>query len=666
MRSVPTLAFVLALVWTLPVRAADDEAMRAALAAAGDAGGHGGANLVVVFDRTENRCEDNGRSTVTHAVLTKILKEEGARERSVLALDYDPRTNRVEFLRVRVFKNGGPAVDLPLEAADIPAPAGIIFWGGRRKILAVPGLEPGDGLEVVTLSVGYNIAYLGGDDERYVPPMRGHFYDVVPFWTGVPVLEKRYTLRAPRGKEVRFGVFQGALETSQRFEGDETITDFVARDLAPFEGEEHMVSHWDVAPKLVLATVPDWPTKSRWFFEVNEPQFAADEALKRETARIVADCITDSDKIRALVHWVADEVRYLGLSMGEGEGYVTHPASMTLADRAGVCKDKAGLLTAMLRVLGFDAYIAMTQVGSRVEEIPADQFNHAVTALKLADGRFVMLDPTWAPASRELWSSLEQEQNFVIGTREGEPLEATPSFAPGENPLAVRSQARVAPGPEGAALSGTLVLDADGYPDTWLRRRRERTPPGDQRRLFEDWLGAIAAGTELRELEVPPLRDYAGPSTVTLRWRAEGATAGSGGLRFVRSPVLRLLPALPLVDRLREAAKPETRRFPVNLRDTLAYHFHETLEAPPGWSFRDPAAGAGIGALEMEAVAAAGDERYAVFSLKRTVAEGALVLEGALVIPRKTVPPEGYAAFRRVIRELEDAVDAWFVLERTP
>lgn len=57
-----------------------------------------------------------------------------------------------------------------------------------------------------------------------------------------------------------------------------------------------------------------------------------------------------------LTHWVADNIRYSGISMGKGEGFTLHNLKMNYTDRCGVCKDIAGTLIAFLRMAGFEAY----------------------------------------------------------------------------------------------------------------------------------------------------------------------------------------------------------------------------------------------------------------------------------------------------------------------
>ena len=172
-----------------------------------------------------------------------------------------------------------------------------------------------------------------------------------------------------------------------------------------------------IAPPTRRTSCPRWcsPTsragreKSRWFYHVNEDRdiFEADEAIKREVQAITKDCRSDSCKFYTLLHWVAQNIRYSGISMGEGEGYTLHPGTMTFRDRAGVCKDIAGMLVTMLRAAGFTTYPVMTMAGARVERIPADQFNHCVVAVKKPDGSFLMLDPTWSPFNTE---ALEQRR----------------------------------------------------------------------------------------------------------------------------------------------------------------------------------------------------------------------------------------------------------------
>ena len=184
------------------------------------------------------------------------------------------------------------------------------------------------------------------DDERYIPPMRGEFYDIVPFWSSVPVLLKSYTVSLPSNKPIQYQIYNGELTSWIHFEKDRTIYHFEKRDIEPFKREPNMVALSDVAPKLLLSTCHDWIAKSLWFNKVNEDygSFEVTPEIQKKVDELTKDCKTDEEKVSVLTHWVAEEIRYSGLSMGRGEGYTLHKGAVDFRDRCGVCKDKAGML----------------------------------------------------------------------------------------------------------------------------------------------------------------------------------------------------------------------------------------------------------------------------------------------------------------------------------
>ena len=239
--------------------------------------------------------------------------------------------------------------------------------------------------------------------------------------------------------------------------------------MMPFRREPNMVDLYDAAPKLMMSTTPDWKEKSRWFYGVNEDygSFTAIPEAQKKVDELIRGKKTELEKVAVLTHWVADNIRYAGISMGKGEGFTLHNLKMNYTDRCGVCKDIAGTLIAFLRMAGFEAFPAMTMAGSRVETIPADHFNHCVAVVKLSDGTMMPLDPTWVPFCRELWSSAEQQQNYLPGTPEGTDLCITPISAP-ENHY-VRIQANNVLDDKGT-LKGSFTIEAEGQSDSNIRR----------------------------------------------------------------------------------------------------------------------------------------------------------------------------------------------------
>ena len=230
-----------------------------------------------------------------------------------------------------------------------------------------------------------------------------------------------------------------------------------------------MLDLYDVAPKLMMSTTADWKAKSRWFYKVNEDygSFEATPEAQAKVNTLIKNCRTEMEKIAVLTHWVADNMRYSGISMGKGEGYTLHNTQMNFTDRCGVCKDKAALLISMLRMAGFEAYPAMTMAGSRVESIPADHFNHSVAVVKLSNGTYMPLDPTWVPFLRELWSSAEQQQNYLPGLPEGSDLLITPVSDPENHYFKLNITSNL---DSKGTLTGEFTVEAEGQSDGSIRR----------------------------------------------------------------------------------------------------------------------------------------------------------------------------------------------------
>ncbi len=562
---------------------ADDIATKVA-AAKGD---FNGADTVVVFDSTDVNVADSGIGTNRCTRVVKALTDTGVRSLSVHRWDYDPATNTLELLPSRIHRASGTVEDIATKPIVAPASAGIIFWGSMQTMLEVPNLKIGDSVELNWTKTGFNVAYLGGGTACAEPPMPGHWYDVVTWPEGTPVIEKVYTVSISKTKPLQYEVVNGELGTSMHFEGDRAVYHFEKKDLPAFKGEPKMCSSSDVLCKLVLATVESWQHKARWFHEKNEPSFKTDDAIKAKVRELVGEPndkrMSDEEKIAALNHWVAENVRYVGTSRGAHEGYTTHAAIETFSDRGGVCKDKAGLLVAMLREAGFESYIVMTEAGARVEKTPADQFNHAVTSVRQKDGTLRLLDPTWLPKNREMWSSAEQRQAVVFGTPQGEMgLQLSPYSPPADNALVWRGEASLSPTGD---LNGRISVSTIGCPETGLRRSLSGLKPADRPGRFEESLRRLAANATLESLSVTDPVDFSKPATVEMNYAAREFGIGESGTFYFRLPSLTgVLSDMVLSDIYDSAETAATdRKYPVRIRSTRRLDCDEIVKLPTGW-----------------------------------------------------------------------------------
>jgi hypothetical protein len=639
-----------------PPRPATDEEIKKMIAAAGDAKKYDNAAVVYVLDEADVYVQESGLATTESCQVIKILTDAGIRAQSVYRVEFDPATNRITLKSVRIHRKSGEIEEVPVSSMITrPAKQWAIYWGNQQHLLSIPRLEVGDCLEIRVSKIGYNIAYLadqpgepgrsgGGAEETLQPPMPGHWYEATEFQGDTPIVKKRYSVYMPKDKPVQYEVYNGAIRSSLWFAEKYDVYTFWGEDVPALKREPYMTGTSDVVPKLVMATVPDWPTKSRWFFQANESQFEADAAVRAKVRELTANLPDEEAKIEACLHWVADHVRYFGTSRGPCEGFTLHKGIETFRDRGGVCKDKAGMLVTMLRVLGLEVYPALTMAGTRVEAIPADQFNHTITVMRNKDGTFRILDPTWSPLSRETWSSWEALQGLVYGTPEGQDLTLSPRFPPEHNQAAYRGASAI---DKEGTLTTHITLDLKNSPCTAFRRTMDRQPKPDQRGLLEEAL-AIAPNADLEELDHTDPFDYSRDSHVEMTMSATGYAAGAAHVRMFHLPLLsRPLGSFILSD-FNYNLTPE-RKSGMRMRATRLAQFEETVKLPPGWK------------IEKIPEAKKLDSGSASLNFEAAIDDGTLNYKLEITVKNNIIPAEDYAGFKKAVEAMNELKDEWIL-----
>ena len=528
----------------------------------------------------------SGAFDIYRAVL--IGNAQGALANRILKYDYDPLTAAARFTSVKVYRADGTVDEIPVEnTLDYAAPARAIYWGARQIMIEIGALKAGDVVEYSIEKHGFTYALLDGmpsDDERFIPPMRGQFYDIVPFWVSEPTMVKNYTVSVPQSKHVQYEFYQGTCSPSVRFADGRQILSFTVEDARPFDREPNMVDLYDVAPKLMLSSTDSWRDKSLWFHGVNEDYGSFDptpeaQAKVDELIRGIDDPMR---KIAVLTHWVADNMRYSGISMGKGEGYTLHNTRTNFTDRCGVCKDKAALLISMLRMAGFEAYPAMTMAGSRIEAIPADHFNHCVAVVKLGDGTYMPLDPTWVPFSRELWSSAEQQQNYLPGIPEGSDLCLTPLSAPENHYFRIKAASRL---DANGKITGSFTVEAEGLSDASARRPFTTGMRARVRAAIERELLNISPQARLLSYDAGknPADYQQGPLSMTVRFEIPDYAAVGDGV-MICQPIVKTGLYNSIYTFLRVSLTPETRRYAFKDSTSRLVELDESITLPAGYT----------------------------------------------------------------------------------
>ncbi len=615
---------------------------------AGTADDYDSAAYLIVCDSVINRVDEKGVSNISSYLLYKILTEEGCREHAVLKWYYEPLTNYVEILKVNIIR-GDSLITISIETIiDVPAPQDAIYWKDRYKLLQLPRLQIGDGVEIEFFKKGYSYALLNSNQNGsdgiidYTPPMPGEYFEIVVFKETAPIVFKKYVLKLPADKRLQSQVYNGALFSSTSYNADTTTYAWWGKNISAWEPEQYHPDNTDMFTKVVMATVESWEAKSRWFFDVNEKQFEYTDAIKEKVDEIFATAGltngTEEEKAFELLHWVAQNIRYSGQTMGQGEGFTLHSGEMIFEQRSGVCKDIAGMLITMMRAAGMDSYGAMTLAGARIDEVPADQFNHCVVALKKSDGQFVMYDPTWVPYNKDIWSLLEAEQHYLIGSPEGETLDNIPYSPPEQSPLIVSNKGKIL---SDGTFEATMELKSEGAVDGYLRGLLVWYPLSQTRNKLAQFFSKAGEQIEIIEFEHGDVLDFKTGMWWKIKYRLPQYARKIGETLEFKSPMMQII----MNNRIffRGAFDwPEERNDDLFLYYTEHVDANETISLPSGYKVTEPE-----DSLEI-------DDTYVYFKGSCKMNKNSFTVKQIVDLKRRQIPPEGYKGFRKVISDGTD------------
>jgi len=297
----------------------------------------------------------------------------------------------------------------------------------RVKMVTFPSLEVGDAIELAVI------------DSCFLAPMEGQFDWMDLLQGSEPIEHYRAEITGPASLPLHYLVKDGEAEFKMSPENGLNTYAWEVRDVPRIVAEPAMPSYFSFAPRLLVSTIGNWNQISRWWADMTRQFRVADDSLRGTVEKITEGMTTDEEKIKAVYHFVAQKVRYMGLGTGKKAGFEPKPATETLSTRYGVCRDVAVLMSTMLDQLDIESYVVLTRAGEKIDdEIPTISFNHAIVALPDGKGGWRFSDPT-VENNPDLLMAVEAGASMLVCTPDGQPLTTSAHMSEPVPPLVARA-----------------------------------------------------------------------------------------------------------------------------------------------------------------------------------------------------------------------------------
>ena len=548
------------------------------------------ADVEVLLAETELTVEAEGLRRYRQRLVYRILKPAGLGAWATVESPWSPWYQKRPEIHARVITPGGRVHELdPATVGEAPgAPQDPEVFRDTRQLQApLPAIQVGSLVETLVEVEHKEPFFAEGETRRHWLAMT------------VPVRRARVTLDAPADLEVKIatgGLEEGAeipRETSRETPGGEASGEKPRRrrlwELSHVEPvlflDPGLPPDEPMAPFVAFSTGSSWGDLARSYSQVVDEQIGASTEHAAELAAFAGDggdVASQWERIQQLMASLHRQVRYTGVQFGDA-GIVPRAPHETLSRRFGDCKDKAVLLTALLRREGIPAYLALLNTGPGPDALPElpglGLFDHTVVYVPGGSPLWIDATDPYSPLG-ELPAGDEGRWALVASPNTAN-LIRTPAPKPEDNHTHEVREIFLAP------LGAARVVETSelrGQPAWEIRAGWARSEPEEIRQGLEEYMSETYGATKLTRLEHTPPEDTTRPLRIELE--AEGATHGSTDLQ----QALVVLSFSPLFDRLPaaffpregEVGPPRERDFVLRepYRTTWEYRLHlpENLE----------------------------------------------------------------------------------------
>ena len=416
-----------------------------------------------------------------------------------VGLRFSPGSEALEIVHARVWKPNGSVIEAQEEGEYAVGDTTVsMYYDMRSRQLRFAGMEKGDVVELE-----YSLA-----PTLKTSPYPGYFGQLITLAGRAPARLERYALISPVGQHIFVHAEKLPAPTTRERDGIRTQV-WEIHNVPGLSREPRSPGITETSPYLHISTMANWQQLGAWYADLIRPQFALDQSLQKELARLIEDKRSDAEKISAIQEFVLRSTHYVALEFGI-YNYKPYPVSQTYARRFGDCKDKASLMIALLRTAGIEAEIALVRTRSLGDVAPTPAsialFDHAIVYVPKYS---LWLDGTAEYAGNELPAEDQGALALTVSLDGAAQLRQVPMSTAADNYTKRTIRAELTR--QGLIhFKGSTLTHGEGVPDL----RRELAVPEQQLDLFRQRLAEVFPGVRLESVAVHGMQDLASDVSV--------------------------------------------------------------------------------------------------------------------------------------------------------
>lgn len=318
----------------------------------------------------------------------KILSETGVQNNSEISLPFDPSYEKLEFHYIRIIRNGEHINHLSRKNVKILQREENleqhIYDGTITAHIFLEDVQVGDIIDYAYSLQGAN------------PIFGGKYFHTFHTQVNIPIQRCRTRLLWPNGRTLYIKNHGTSISPIKKSYAGGTEYLWDIQDVKAILVDSDIPEWYYPFARVQLSEFASWQEVAQWANSLYSYSSQLPQSIRKKIEEIQKQFPKIEDQMRAILQFVQDEVRYLGIEFGENSHRPT-PPEQVYKQRFGDCKDKSLLLCTMLSGIGVQSSPALvhTSYSSTIAEWhpSPEAFNHAVVQAKIKGITF-WFDPT--------------------------------------------------------------------------------------------------------------------------------------------------------------------------------------------------------------------------------------------------------------------------------
>lgn len=484
---------------------------------------------VFLLDDGIVRFEADGTGSRTYRQVVQILTPEAAERWGEQSFGYSTDKEKFTLNWARVVRPDGSIVsEKPVHEQESLAPVAMeapVYSDEKLHRISLGGVAPG-----TIVDYSYTVQTLK-------PVIPGDFF------TSWSVVTGRLTRRSRLIVDIPASVKPRIEERHLSFARKETTTDgrriytWAKSEVAKPEIEP-LAPDSSFGESLVIGSPLKWADIAKWYAGLAKGRYGLTPQIEQALSHAVAGAKTLDDSVRAVHRWVAQDFRYVSLSLGLA-GFQPHPPSEVFANSYGDCKDKATFFVALMNRMGVTAYpVLLSSSGGVLRTLPSGhQFDHMIAAVD-RNGRRTYVDLTADIVPYGSLPPAEQGEFGLVVHPDGTSEEITfPTDPSASNKTEVHLVGSLTPD---GLFAGKWTRSASGAQQYALRGSMSKSTKPDSTERARTTLAianAIFDGSAGDSLQLFDGRDLAAEPKISVLIRHGKAASDAGGTEILTIPI---------------------------------------------------------------------------------------------------------------------------------